>query len=130
MNIHLIKTEADYEKALARIDQLLNAEYGTPECDELELLSILVEKYEKEHFPILPPDPIEAIKYKMEQMGLSQKDIASYIGQRSHVSEVLSGKRPLSLKMIVSLNKNLGIPLEILVGSIPAKTVEKKVATP
>ena len=110
----LIKTEKDNEKVLSRIEQLMDAEPGTAEMDELELLTALVEMYEDRHYPISPPDPIAAIKFRMEQLGLTQKDMVPYIGTKSKVSEVLNGKRPLALSMMRSLNKNLGISAEVM----------------
>ena len=110
----LIKTEEDYEKALYRIEGIIDAELGTPEMDELELLTALVEMYEDRHYPIGPPDPIEAIKFRMDQLGLTQKDMVPYIGTKSKVSEVLNSKRLLTLAMMRSLNKNLGISAEVL----------------
>lgn len=110
----LIKTEADHEKALFRIDQLMDAKPGTAEMDELELLTALVEMYEEQHYPISPPDPIEAIKFRMEQLRLTQKDMVPYFGTKSKVSEILNGKRPLTLAIMRSLNKNLGISAEVL----------------
>lgn len=110
----LIKNKKDYETALSRIEQLMDSKSGTIEMDELELLTALVEMYEERHFPINPPDPIDAIKFRMEQLGLVQKDMVSYIGTKSKVSEVLNGKRPLTLAMMRSLNKSLGISAEVL----------------
>lgn len=110
----LIKTEQDYEAALSRIEALLDAELDTPEGDELELLSALVEIYEDAHYPIDLPDPIEAIKFRMDQLGLTQKELMPFIGSKSKVSEVLNRKRPLSLAMMRALNKGLGIPAEVL----------------
>ncbi|MEA3415791.1 MAG: transcriptional regulator [Thermodesulfobacteriota bacterium] len=110
----LIKTEKAYEAALLRIEQLMDAEPGTAEMDELELLAALVEMYEDQYYPIGPPDPVEAIKFRMDQLGLTRKDMAPYIGTKSKVSEVLNGKRPLTLAMMRSLNKNLGISAEVL----------------
>ncbi len=110
----LIKNEKDYEMALSRIEQLMDAKSGTTEMDELELLTALVEMYEERHFPISPPDPIDAIKFRMEQLRLVQKDMIPYIGTKSKVSEVLNGKRPLTLAMMRSLNKILGISAEVL----------------
>lgn len=119
----VIKNDHEYEATLARIDQLLDAAPETPEGDELELLTTLVEVYEDKHFPIELPDPIEAIRFRMEQSGLKQQDLVPYIGSRSKVSEVLAGKRSLSLKMIRALNKGLGVPAEVLLqepgGRIP-----------
>jgi HTH-type transcriptional regulator/antitoxin HigA len=110
----LIKNEKDYDTALSRIEKLMDAQSGTTEMDELELLTALVEMYEKRHFPISPPNPIDAIKFRMEQLGLVQKDMIPYIGTKSKVSEVLNGKRFLTLAMMRSLNKNLGISAEVL----------------
>jgi HTH-type transcriptional regulator/antitoxin HigA len=116
ITINPIKTEADYEAALARIETLWGAEPDTPEGDELEVLFTLVEAYEARHYPIEPPDPIEAIKFAMEHKNLTRKDLEPYIGSRGRVSEVLNRKRGLSIEMIRSLHKGLGIPLESLVG--------------
>jgi HTH-type transcriptional regulator / antitoxin HigA len=110
----IIKTEEDYNKALARIDELMDAEPNTPEGDEHELLVTLVELYEEKKYPIDMPDPIEAIKLRMEQLGLHQKDLVPFIGSKSKVSEVLNRKRPLSLSMMRALHKGLGIPAELL----------------
>jgi len=110
----LIKNEKDYDAALSRIEQLMNAKSGTTEMDELELLTALVEMYEERNFSISPPDPIDAIRFRMEQLGLAQKDLVPYIGTKSKVSEVLNGKRPLTLAMMRSLNKSLGISAEVL----------------
>ena len=110
----LIKNEKDYDTALSRIEQLMSAKSGTAKMDELELLTALVEMYEEQHFPVNPPDPIDAIKFRMEQIGLVQKDMIPYIGTKSKVSEVLNGKRPLTLTMMRSLNKSLGISAEVL----------------
>lgn len=119
----VVKNDRGYEAALARIDELMDAAPATPEGDELELLTTLVEVYEDKHFPIDLPDPIEAIRFRMEQSGLKQQDLVPYIGSRSKVSEVLTGKRPLSLKMIRALHKGLGVPAEVLLrepgGRIP-----------
>jgi len=110
----LIKTEQDYEKALSHIEELMDAKPGTAEMDELELLTALVEMYEDRHYPIVPPDPIEAIKFRMEQLGLTQKDMVPFIGSKSKVSEVLHGKRPLTLAMMRALHKKFGISAEVL----------------
>lgn len=114
-NPKLIKTNEDYETVLARIEELFDAQPDTPEGDELELLVTLVEIYEKNKYPIEAPDPISAIKFRMEQQGLKNKDLIPYIGSKSKVSEVLSGKRDLSLNMIRKLNAGLGIPAEVLI---------------
>lgn len=123
----IIKTETEYEKALARINDLMDAEPDTPEGDELELLATLVEMYEKAKHPIDPPDPVEAIRFRMEQRGLKQKDLIPLIGSRSKVSEVLSRQRPLSITMIRKLTAGLGIPAEILLhepGALRAQSQE------
>lgn len=117
----IIKTEKDYERALARVNDLMDADPDTREGDELELLVTLVELYEKAKHPIGPPDPVEAIKFRMEQSGLKQKDLIPFIGSRSKVSEVLSRQRPLSITMVRKLNAGLGIPTEILVQEPGAK---------
>ncbi|MDD2951206.1 MAG: DNA-binding protein [Sulfuricurvum sp.] len=120
MQLSPIRTEADYEKALERIDVLmdLEPEIGTAEGDELEVLAMLVEKYEEQHWQIATPDPIEAIKYRMEEMGLKQKDLVPIIGSKSKVSEVLNRKIGLSLSMISNLSAQLHIPLEVLVPKV------------
>jgi HTH-type transcriptional regulator/antitoxin HigA len=116
ITINPIKTEADYEATLARVEELWGAKPDTPEGDELEVLFTLVEAYEAKHYPIAPPDPVEAIKFEMESRGLTRKDLEHYLGSRGRVSEVLNHKRSLSIKMIRNLHKGLGIPLESLVG--------------
>jgi len=115
MEIRPIKTEADYEAALAEIERLFEAEPDTPEGDRLEILTTLVEAYEEVHYPIPYPDPIEAIRYYMESRGLVRRDLEPYIGSRARVSEILNRRRPLSLTMIRQLNKGLGIPAEVLI---------------
>lgn len=115
MYIKAIKTEQDYNKALKRLEQIFHAEIDTLEGDEAEVLSILIEKYEDEHYPIGMPDPIEAIKFRMEQMGMNQKDLAEVVGFTSRVSEILNRKRKLTLNMIRKLSTTLHIPTEVLV---------------
>lgn len=115
MDIKPVRTETDYDAALARIEEIWNSAPGTPESDELDVLSVLVEDYEKKHHPIPPPDPIEAIKFRMEQMGLSRRDLEPYIGSRGRVAEVLNRKRGLSIEMIRNLSEGLGISAEVLV---------------
>jgi HTH-type transcriptional regulator/antitoxin HigA len=110
----VIKTEADYQAALSSIESRFDAKPGTPEGEELELLAILVELYEKQAFPIGLPDPISAIRFRMDQQGLKDKDLVPYIGSPSKVSEVLSGQRSLSLPMLRRLHTGLGIPSEVL----------------
>ena len=114
MNIKVIKTETDYQQALERLETIFDAKAGTTEGDELEILSILIEKYEEEYYPIDLPDPIEAIKFRMEQLGLQQKDLVEIIGFKSRVSEILNYKRKLTLEMIRSFHKNLSIPTSVL----------------
>jgi len=115
MDIQPIKTEQDYGQALERIDTLMDAAADTPEGDELDLLTTLVEAYEARHHPILPPDPIDAIRFQAEQLGLSRKDLEPYIGSSGRVSEVMNRKRSLTLPMIRRLHKGLRIPLEVLI---------------
>lgn len=115
MKIAPIKNEADYQKALKRLEKVFDAEKGSNHGDELEILSILIDQYENDHFPIGLPDPIEAIKFRMEQMGLKQKDLAEIIGFKSRVSEIMNKKRKLTLDMIRKLSTNLHIPTEVLV---------------
>ena len=114
MEIRPIKTEQDYDSALKRIEELWGAKKDTPEGDELDLLVTLVEAYEMKHYPIAPPDPVDAIKFRMEQMGLTNSDMVKYLGSQSRVSEILNKKRKLTLKMIKSLYKGLKIPADIL----------------
>ena len=113
----LLKTEKDYNEALKRIEQLFDAKEDTPEAEELELLSTLVELYEKEHFPIDAPDPVSAIKFRMEQEGLTNEDMVAYLGSKSKVSEVFAHKRNLSITMIRKLVTGLQIPAEVLLGT-------------
>jgi len=115
MNIRPVKTDQDYDSALVRIEDLWGAEPGTCEGDELEILLTLVTAYESENHPVPPPSPIEAIRFVMEQKGLKQTDLIPLIGSRPRVSEILNGKRSLTLKMIRSLHSKLGIPAEILI---------------
>jgi len=114
MKPKIIKTDFDYQTALAHLETLMDAQPGTPEEEELELFAVLIENYEQEHFPIGLPDPIAAIQFRMEQQGLTRKDLIPFIGSQSKVSEVLNKKRPLSLGMIRALYKGLGIPAEVL----------------
>ena len=117
MNIEPIKTDGDYRRTLAEIEGLMTAERDTPEGDRLDVLVTLVEAWEAQHFPVDLPDPIAAIRYHMEQNGLTPKDLAPYIGGRNRVYEVLNRKRSLSLKMIWRLHRALGIPAESLIKS-------------
>ncbi len=115
MEIKPIRTETDYQKALKRLEVIFDAKRGTREGDELEILSILIDNYESENFPIDMPDPISAIKFRMEQMGLKQKDLVEMIGFKSRVSEIMNKKRKLTLSMIRELNAKLEIPTEVLI---------------
>ena len=114
MEIKPIKTEQDYNNSINRIELLWGAKKETPDGDEFDLLCTLVEAYEIKHYPIAPPDPIDAIKFRMEQMGMTKTDMAKYLGSPSRVSEILNRKRQLTLKMVKSLYKGLKIPAEIL----------------
>lgn len=113
--LKLIKTEEEYNAALKRLGEVFNAPAGTPEGDECDVLALLVGAYEDEHYPIEPPDPIEAIKIRMEQMQLRQVDLVDVIGSKSRVSEVLSRKRKLSLEMIRNLSERLNLSVNTLV---------------
>lgn len=117
MNINLIKTKKDYNQALERLEVIFDAKKGTQEGDELELLGILIERYENENFFVDMPDPIEAIKFRMEQMGYTQNDLAEIVGFKSRASEILNKKRKLSLDMIRQLHERLNIPTDILIQS-------------
>jgi len=117
----LVKTESDYKDALTRIEELMDAGDGTAEAEELELLATLVEMYEDHKYPINFPDPVDAIRFRMEQSGLKQQDLTPYMGSRSKVSEVLNRKRPLTLSMIRGLHHGLDIPAEVLLREPEAK---------
>ncbi len=114
MEIKVIKTEEGYNKALKRLEVVFDAPIDSPQGDEAELLTILIENYEEEHYPIEAPDPIEAIRFRMEQMNMNKKDLAEVIGYKSRVSEILNRKRKLSLNMIRQLHKKLKIPYDSL----------------
>lgn len=131
MKTKILKTEQEYNEACARIYSLISSsvnaiEPDSPEGEEMELLSLLVEKYEQENHQMKAPDPIEAIKFRMEQMDLKQADVAPLFGGKTRVSEVLNGKRPLTLKMITLLNRYLGIPLESLMSGNKEIKLEAK----
>lgn len=121
MKPKIIKTEAEYEEALAHLETLMEAEPGSFQEEELELFAMLIDNYEREHFPIELPDPIAAIQFRMEQQGMTRKDLEKYIGSPSKVSEVLNRKRPLSIAMIRALHQGLGIPAEVLLQEEGAK---------
>ncbi|MCD4728504.1 MAG: helix-turn-helix domain-containing protein [Pirellulales bacterium] len=117
MNIKVLKTEEDYTKALKRLEEVFHAPIDSIEGDEADLLSVLIEKYEDEHYPIEAPDPIEAIKFRMEQMNMTKKELAEVIGYKSRVSEIFSRKRKLTLKMIINLHNKMKIPYESLIAN-------------
>lgn len=115
MNVKPIKSEKDYQQALVRLELIFDSKKGSVLGDELEILSILIERYEDEYFPIGLPDPIEAIKFRMEQMGYNQSDLANIVGLKSRASEILNRKRKLSLEMIRQLHSRLNIPTDVLI---------------
>ena len=129
MKPKVIKTRADYQAALAYLETLMDAESGTPQEEELELFAVLLDNYEREHFPIGLPDPVEAIKFRMEQQGLTRRDLEPFIGSQSKVSEVLNRRRSLSVAMIRALHTGLDIPAEVLLQEsgqrLPARRVPK-----
>jgi HTH-type transcriptional regulator/antitoxin HigA len=110
-----IRSDADYERSLAEIERLWGAKSGTPEGDRLDVLATLIDAWESRHYPMDPPDPIEAIKFRMEQQGLTRKDLEPMIGTRTRVAEVLNRKRGLSISMIRRLHARLGISAEVLI---------------
>lgn len=115
MNIKPIKTEEDYQAALSRLEEIFDATDGTPESDELDVLGLLVDEYEKEHYPIDSPDPIEAIKIRMEELNMRQSDLIPVIGGKSRVSEILNRKRRLTIRMIRKLKERLNLSAELLI---------------
>lgn len=115
MNITPIKTQRDYRRALKDVEGLMMAKRGTPDGDRLDVLVTLVEAWEAKHYPLDLPDPVEAIKYHLDQSGLAPRDLIPFIGSRNRVYEVLNRKRPLTLKMIWRLHDGLGIPAESLI---------------
>ena len=118
MKLKLLKTEKEYDEAILDVEALIKADPkpNTTKADRLELLTVLVSYYEDAHYPICPPDPIEAIEFRMDQMGLTRKDLEPYMGSRSKVSEVFNHKRGLSLSMIRKLRDGLKIPADLLLG--------------
>lgn len=115
MNIKLIKTDADYQKALKRLEEIFDAKIGTPESDEADILGLMVDEYENKHFSIEAPDPIEAIKIRMEDLNLKQSDLADDLGGKNRVSEILNRKRRLTLEMIRNLSKRLNLSPGLLI---------------
>ena len=114
MDIRPIKNETDYRATLQEIEELMSAETGSPKGDRLDVLVTLVEAYERQHYPVGFPDPVEAIKFRMEQQGLTIEDLVPVIGRKNRVYEVLAGKRPLTLRMIEGLHQTFSIPAESL----------------
>lgn len=121
MKVRPIKTKKDYEATLYRVEELMDARKNTPEGDELEILSTLVEAYEEEHFPIDDPDPIEAIRHSMEALGMESKDLIPLLGSKSRVSEIMNRRRKLSMEMVRKLNQRLKIPADILIRDYPLR---------
>jgi HTH-type transcriptional regulator / antitoxin HigA len=115
MNIKLIKTEADYQKALKRLEEIFDAKIGTPESDEADILGLIIDEYERKHSPIESPDPVEAIKIRMEELQLKQSDLADALGGENRVSEILNRKRKLTLEMIRNLTKRLSLSPGLLI---------------
>ena len=115
VNVKPVRTEEDYEAALARIDEIFEAELDSPEGRELDVLVDLVELYESRHVPMGYPNPVEAIKFRMEQAGLSQRDLVPFIGSRARVSEVLSGKCAITMPVAQALHEHIGIPADVLI---------------
>ena len=126
MNVHPIRTEADYDAALGEVEKLWGSKVGTADGDRLDVLLVLIDDYESKHHPIDPPDAVDAIKFRMEQMNLTRKDLEPLIGPRGRVAEVLNRRRPLSLSMIRSLHHKLHIPLESLIANSGALAANKR----
>ena len=110
-----IRTEADHEAAMAEVEKLWGAKSGTPEGDRLDVLATLIDAYETAHYPMDPPDPVEAIKFRMEQQGMTRRDLEDIIGSRTRIAEILNGKRGLSIAMIRRLHDRLGISADVLI---------------
>ncbi|MBV9945350.1 MAG: helix-turn-helix domain-containing protein [Myxococcales bacterium] len=121
MDIKPIHTKADHKAALTEIERLWDAAPGTPEFDKLDVLGTLVDAYERAHTPLLPPDPVEAIKFRLEQQGRTRKDLEPILGTRARVSEILNGQRSLTLAMIRALHRELELPLDALVAEGPRR---------
>ena len=122
MSLRPIRTEADYDRALADIENLFGAQPDTLDGDRLEVLTTLVEAYERQHHPVLPPDPVEALLYHLESRGLTPRDLEPYLGPRARVTEVLERRRGLTIEMIRRLHQGLGLPAEILIQPYPLQT--------
>jgi HTH-type transcriptional regulator/antitoxin HigA len=121
-----IRTEADYNAALAEVERLWGAKSGTPKGDRLDVLATLIDAYENAHYPMDPPDPIEAIKFRMEQQSLTRKDLEGIVGSRTRIAEVLNRRRALSINMIRRLHEKLGISTDILIQPSQIKTIRTK----
>lgn len=130
VTVRSIQTEADYDAALADVDALMDAEPGTPEGARLDVLVTLIEAYEARHWPIDPPDPIEAIRVRMEQKNLRPRDLQSMVGSRGRVSEILSRKRALTLPMIRKLSRGLDLPADILIQEFPVSRPRRSPSAP
>ncbi len=130
MRIHPIRTDKDHERAVVRIEELMSAAPGTPEGDELEVLATLVDAYEAKHHAIDAPDPVTAIQFRMEQEGLTRKDLEPFIGSRARVSEILNRKRTLTLNMVRRVKSGLGISADLLIGPASLRTHVRKAAHP
>jgi HTH-type transcriptional regulator / antitoxin HigA len=128
MELKPIKNEKDYRKALKRLEEIFDAKYGTPESDELEILSLLVDNYENKYYPIEAPDPIEAIKIRMEEMNLKQVDLIPEIGGKSRVSEILNRKRRLTVDMIRKLALRLNLSTDVLIKEYKLASTENHLA--
>jgi HTH-type transcriptional regulator/antitoxin HigA len=126
IRIYPIRTDRDHERAVARISELMSATPGTPEGDELDVLAVLVDAYETKHHPMDAPDPVTAIQFRMEQQGLTRRDLEPLIGSRARVSEVLTRKRNLTLEMIRRVKCGLGISADLLIGAAPIKTRRRR----
>jgi len=124
MNIKPIKTETDYRSTLVEIEALMMSELDTPEGERLDVLATLVESYERKHYPLDLPDPVEAIKFEMERQGLTVKDLEPMIGKSNRVYEILNHKRALTLNMIWRLHEQLGIPAESLIKRMPSDQLQ------
>ena len=118
MNIKPIRNDNDLKKTFQQLEAIFQAKKGTKEADEMEVLVTLIEAYENKHYPISPPNPVEAIKFTMEQQGLTARDLEAFIGSSGRVSEILNKKRPLNLRMIKCLHKGLNIPYESLLADV------------
>ena len=129
MTLRPIRNDEDYETALEEIEALWDAEEGTPEADRLDILVLLVEAYEAEHYPIPDPHPIELILHVMDARGLTRRDLEPYLGSRARVSEILNRRRPLSLEMIRKLQMGLGLPADVLVQSYELEDIPKRATT-